>query len=170
MRIVIFIVLLIGFLFVFCSPSYDEEGFELVENYANEIKPAVEDTVYYLKVWDENKTDENLEKLYQSAMEIHNVHARYMSVAGEDDSIRDYDVSGWRIIESRNDDVLDIEGKNLARALNEVRRKSFGFAEMIGGLYHDDGEIYWRDKDDLFDRAEELMDAVDDLKWVLYKE
>jgi len=163
------VVIFMGFLLVGCGPSFDEEGAQVVEDYSNEIIPAVEFAVYMVEVWAVDQTADNFNDLYEAALDIEDINAIYWA----DDKIPSYDIDEWHIMMSRGDQEWEVVGEELADAIYDVEWHSHWLAELMIELYEAGGDVNVREEgihlgDALVTAMEHSMDAAADLRRVYF--
>ena len=164
--IIVVLSLLISMLTIGCGPSYSEEGFEYVENYASEIIPTIEIAVYWLTLWEEDTTDEALlGELKESSDEINEINDRYWT-----DEFPEYEeVEGWMLKRSRDDIEWTVDGKELAPALWNVEDDSARLAIDLLEIYEAGGEISEVRFAEVVSNAELALESMEELRWMLYR-
>jgi len=164
--IIVVLSLLISMLAIGCGPSYSEEGFEYVENYASEIIPAIEIAVYWLTLWEEDTTDEALlGELKESSDEINEINDRYWT-----DEFPEYEeVEGWMLKRSRDDIEWTVDGKELAPALWNVEDDSACLAIDLLEIYEAGGEISEVRFEVVVSNGELALESMEELRWMLYR-
>jgi len=169
-RLLIIVVmgLLISMLAIGCGPSYSEEGFEYVENYASEIIPTIEIAVYWVTLWEEDTTNEALlGELKESSDEINEINDRYWT-----DEFPEYEeVEGWVLKRNRGDVELEwtVDGKELAPALWNVEDDSARLAIDLLEIYEAGGEISEVRFAEVVSNGELALESMEELRWMLYR-
>jgi hypothetical protein len=164
--IIVVLSLLISMLAIGCGPSYSEEGFEYVENYASEIIPTIEIAVYWVALWREDTTDEALlGELKESSDEINEINDRYWT-----DEFPEYEeVEGWMLKRSRDDIEWNVDGEELAPALWNVEDDSACLAIDLLEIYEAGGEISEVRFAEVVSNAELALESMEELRWMLYR-
>jgi hypothetical protein len=164
--IVVVLSLLISMLAIGCGPSYSEEGFEYVENYASEILPAIEIAVYWVNLWEEDTTDEALlAELKESSDEINEINDRYWT-----DEFPEYnEVKGWTLKRSRDDLEWTVDGNELAPALWDVKDGSDWLAVTLLEIYEAGGEIPEVNFAVIVYNVGFVTENMEELRWMLYR-
>jgi len=164
--IILVLSLLISTSAIGCGPSYSEEGFEYVENYASEIIPTIEIAVYWLTLWEEDTTDEALlGELKESSDEINEINDRYWT-----DEFPEYEeVEGWMLKRSRDDIEWTVDGKELAPALWNVEDGSACLAMDLIEIYEAGGEISEVRFAVVVSNGELALESMEELRWMLYR-
>jgi len=164
--IIVVLGLLISMLTIGCGPSYDEEGFEYVENYASEIIPTIEIAVYWLTLWEEDTTNEALlGELKESSDEINEINDRYWT-----DEFPEYEeVEGWMLKRSRDDEEWVVDGKELAPAVWNVEDDSAWLAIDLLEIYEAGGEISEVRFAVVVNNVELAIESTGELRWILYR-
>jgi hypothetical protein len=164
--IIVVLSLLISTLAIGCGPSYSEEGFEYVENYASEIIPTIEIAVYWLTLWEEDTTNEALlGELRESSDEINEINDRYWT-----DEFPEYEeIEGWRLERGRDDLEWIVEGKELAPALWNVEDDSARLAIDLLQIYEAGGEISEVRFAEVVINGELALESMEELRWMLYR-
>jgi hypothetical protein len=149
-----------------CGPSYSEEGFEYVENYASEIIPTIEIAVYWLTQWEEDTTNEALlGELKESSDEINEINDRYWT-----DEFPEYEeVAGWRLERGRDDLEWIVEGEELAPALGNVGDDSARLAVDLLEIYEAGGDISEVRLAEIVSDGELAFESMEELRWILYR-
>jgi len=149
-----------------CGPSYSEEGFEYVENYASEIIPAIEIAVYCITLWEEDTTNEALlGDLKKSSDEINEINDRYWN-----DEFPEYEeVEGWMLKRISGDEEWVVDGKELAPALWNVEDDSAWLAIDLLEIYEADGEISEVRFAVVVNNVELAIESTEELRWILYR-
>jgi hypothetical protein len=164
--IILVLSLLISTLAIGCGPSYSEEGFEYVENYASEIIPTIEIAVYWLTLWEEDTTDEALlGELKESSDEINEINDRYWTA-----EFPEYEeVEGWMLKRGRDDIEWTVDGKELAPALWNVEDDSARLAIDLLEIYEAGGEISEVRFAEVVSDGELALESMEELRWMLYR-
>lgn len=164
--IIVVLSLLISMLAIGCGPSYSEEGFEYVENYASEIIPTIEIAVYWVTAWEEDTTNEGLlGELKESSDEINEINDRYWT-----DEFPEYEeVEGWMLKRSRDDIEWTVDGKELAPALWNVEDDSARLAIDLLEIYEAGGEISEVRLAEVVSDGELASESMEELRWMLYR-
>jgi len=149
-----------------CGPSYSEEGFEYVENYASEIIPAIDTAVFRIILWEEDTTNEALlGELKESSDEINEINDRYWT-----DEFPEYEeVEGWMLKRIRGDEEWTVDGKELAPALWNVEDDSDWLAIDLLDIYEAGGEISEIRFAVVMNNIELAIESTDELGWILYR-
>jgi len=149
-----------------CGPSYSEEGFEYVENYASEIIPAIDTAVFRIILWEEDTTNEALlGELKESSDEINEINDRYWT-----DEFPEYEeVEGWMLKRIRGDEEWTVDGKELAPALWNVEDDSDWLAIDLLDIYEAGGEISEVRFAVVMNNIELAIESTDELGWILYR-
>ena len=167
-RLLIMVVLslLISVLAIGCGPSYSEEGFEYVENYASEIIPEIETAVFLMALWEEDKTNEALlGDLKESSDGINEINERYWT-----DEFPEYEeVEGWMVERIRGDEEWVVDGKELAPALWNVEDDSDWLAIDLVEIYEAGGEISEVRFAVVENNVELAIQSMEELRWILYR-
>jgi hypothetical protein len=164
--IIIVMSLLISMLAIGCGPSYSEEGFEYVVNYADEIIPAIETALFGLVLWAEDMTDEGiLADLKKSSDEINEINDRYWT-----DEFPEYEeVEKWKLKRIRGDEEWSIDGKVLAPALWNVEDDSAWLAIDLLEIHEAGGEISEVRFAVVVNNVELAIESTEELRWILYR-
>lgn len=164
--IIVVVSLLISMLAIGCGPSYSEEGFEYVENYASEIIPAIDTAVFRIILWEEDTTNEALlGELKESSDEINEINDRYWT-----DEFPEYEeVEGWMLKRIRGDEEWTVDGKELAPALWNVEDDSDWLAIDLLDIYEAGGEISEVRFAVVMNNIELAIESTDELGWILYR-
>ena len=164
--IIVVVSLLISMLAIGCGPSYSEEGFEYVENYASEIIPAIDTAVFRIILWEEDTTNEALlGDLKESSDEINEINDRYWT-----DEFPEYEeVEGWMLKRIRGDEEWTVDGKELAPALWNVEDDSDWLAIDLLDIYEAGGEISEIRFAVVMNNIELAIESTDELGWILYR-
>jgi len=164
--IIVVVSLLISMLAIGCGPSYSEEGFEYVENYASEIIPAIDTAVFRIILWEEDTTNEALlGELKESSDEINEINDRYWT-----DEFPEYEeVEGWMLKRIRGDEEWTVDGKELAPALWNVEDDSDWLAIDLLDIYEAGGEISEIRFAVVMNNIELAIESTDELGWILYR-
>ena len=164
--IIVVLGLLISMLTIGCGPSYDEEGFEYVENYASEIIPTIEIAVYWLTLWEEDTTNEDLlGELKESSDEINEINDRYWT-----DEFPEYEeVAGWTLKRGRDGLEWIVDGEELATALGNVGDDSACLAIDLLEIYEAGGEISEARFAVVVSDGELALESMEELRWMLYR-
>jgi len=164
--IIVVVSLLISMLAIGCGPSYSEEGFEYVENYASEIIPAIDTAVFRIILWEEDTTNEALlGELKESSDEINEINDRYWT-----DEFPEYEeVEGWMLKRIRGDEELTVDVKELAPALWNVEDDSDWLAIDLLDIYEAGGEISEVRFAVVMNNIELAIESTDELGWILYR-
>ena len=167
LSIIVVLSLLISMLAIGCGPSYNEEGFEYVENYASEIITAVETGVFLITLWEEDiNNEELLGELKESSEEINEINDRYWT-----DEFPEYEeVEGWMLKRIRGDEEWTVDGKELARALWNVEDDSDWLAIDLLEIYEAGGEISEVRFRVVGHNVELAIESTEELRWILYRE
>jgi len=164
--IIVVVSLLISMLAIGCGPSYSEEGFEYVENYASEIIPAIDTAVFRIILWEEDTTNEALlGELKESSDGINEINDRYWT-----DEFPEYEeVEGWMLKRIRGDEEWTVDGKELAPALWNVEDDSDWLAIDLLDIYEAGGEISEIRFAVVMNNIELAIESTDELGWILYR-
>ena len=164
--IILVVSLLISTSAIGCGPSYSEEGFAYVENYASEIIPTMEIAVYWLTQWEEDTTNEALlGELKESSDEINEINDRYWS-----DEFPEYEeVEGWTLKRGRDGLEWIVDGKELAPAVWNVEDDSACLAIDLLEIYEAGGEISEVRFAVVVSNGELALESMEELRWMLYR-
>lgn len=166
--IIVVLSLLISTSAIGCGPSYSEEGFAYVENYASEIIPTIDIAVYRLTLWEEDTTNEDLlGELKESSDEINEINDRYWT-----DEFPEYEeVAGWTLKRTRISDGLEwtVDGEELAPALWNVEDDSARLATDLLEIYEAGGEISEARLAEVVSDGELAFQSMEELRWMLYR-
>ena len=164
--IILVLSLLISMSAIGCGPSYSEEGFEYVDNYASEIIPAIETAVFRITLWEEDTTNEVLlSDLKKSSDEINEINDRYWT-----DEFPEYEeVEGWMLKRIRGDEEWSVDGKELAPALWNVEDDSAWLAIDLLEIYEAGGEISEVRFAVVVHNVEFALESMEELRWILYR-
>ena len=113
-----------------CSETFDEEGFGQVQKYTNEIIPEVDKAIHNSDSWLNNKTDENLSMMVESANRINEINNDLWKFSTNDEYNRE-EIESWTIkLTSQNDEWI-VEGKDLYPLLTATEDDSDYLAHVI---------------------------------------
>lgn len=114
-----------------CGDTYDEDGFEEVKNYSEEIIPAVDVAIINVGIWIDDQTDENLEEMVKSADEINKINDELWDF-DQDAEYNKEEMEDWMIKMSRGEDEeWIINGEDLYPAIDYTEEDSYFLAEDI---------------------------------------
>ncbi len=145
--------------------DFDREAFLMVSTYADEVIPAVGETLFDLDGWArEPEDEERIEWLMEHAEKLEAIGRRHFHNEFPTSS----DIEGWTVKVKRGDNEWLVEGTELLPALEQMKAA----AENLIALLHDIAAV----GGDLSDREQERVEAVkieaqsavDGLHWLFY--
>ncbi|NGP45966.1 hypothetical protein G4V62_13790 [Bacillaceae bacterium SIJ1] len=159
-RLIVLLPLLL--LVVACGPSFDEEGFEKVNNYADEMIPLVEETNFELIAQIENEQlNESAEEYADKIKSINDNYWKDGSIAG----ISEEELEEWQIKMSRGNMEWDIQGEDLADTLYELNADSDYLANAINDVIEESTE---ETEERLIRAIESSQNSAEQLRKVIY--
>lgn len=173
--IIFMVVLLVG-----CGPSYDEEGFQVVEDYVEAIIPATETTIHLLFVWNDDPSNRRLEDVYRSALHVIDINEKYFAADKIPSFEKDGAMDEWHIMMGRGDrdnpsEEWEITGEELADAVYHIEADSWWLANRVIELHEAEGDLGIRGDDAPVGLAEDLTraahaseDSILELRRILY--
>ena len=115
-----------------CSPpeKFDRDAFLMVSAYADEILPAVGETLFDLNCWARGPEDEErIEWLLEHAEKLQAIGRRHAF----DEFPAPSEMESWKVNVKRGDDEWQVEGQELAPAVEQMKAA----AEKLVALLHE---------------------------------
>jgi hypothetical protein len=146
----------------------ERERFLIVNDYVEEVIPAVTNVLFDLNVWHRDQTDhKRIEWLAEHKELITTINHHHFS----EDDFPDYEeMKTWSFIASNNDLEWVIEGEELAAAVKEMKLISESLIEVIELITEFKGELSDDAINDYYLTVEEAQEALHALRWLFFQE
>jgi hypothetical protein len=166
------IVIMVFGLVAGCGPSFDEEGLTYINNYVDEIIPAIllglaSFELYFAACFENLPYEEGLQNIKDSADEITKVNKKYWTNEFPDIE----EVKKWSFIRKIGHPVVEewtIDGNELAEALLDIKNTSTSYAGALQEVYLT-GENWTDHLTSPLLCRDDVKKSLERLQWLLFR-
>lgn len=151
-----------------CSeePVFDVDKFNYINEYVNEIVPAIEETRFDFDIWSTDMSNpEKREWLEMDTDKLRFIHQQYLT----DDFPPFEEIMLWVVPVSDGDKKWTIQGDELVPALEQMERSSNELLSIMNEIVQSDDELFVSGKRDEMEAALiKVEDAAEKLSLIFY--
>ncbi|HCX64536.1 MAG TPA: hypothetical protein DHN33_04935 [Eubacteriaceae bacterium] len=162
---VLLVLIVVGLVLGACAEKkpFDQEGFDQVESYSDEMISAGDAAVVYTYEWMDDPNNHNHDQMVEAAREIQQINDEGWQF-DEEDEYNQEEIERWIFTVVQNDEEVEVSGEHLYDRIARLKEKSSVVADLIIEI----DETYEFDIQEMMGALDQAETARNNLNDLLY--